>query len=275
VRAVRTPAGPATVRIARTGEGWVAEGWGPGAAEVVGRADGMVGAHDERHDELTALVARGGPATDAQAAPALRKLLRATRGVRLSVVPWLFDVVTSFVIRQRVAWRDAARTWSAIVRRSAEPAPGPHGLVLPPSPRAWREAPDWALAEAGVERKRTVVLRALAARASRIDAVAWATPPDRCRARTLLGAFRGVGPWTLESALLYGLGDADAVPTEDFWLPHAMTWALAGEPRGSDARMLELLAPFAGHRGRIVRLVLSAGIEAPRRGPRLPARRTP
>jgi hypothetical protein len=33
--------------------------------------------------------------------------------------------------------------------------------------------------------------------------------------------------------------------------------------------MLELLAPFAGHRGRVVRLIEAAGITAPRRGPRM------
>jgi hypothetical protein len=37
--------------------------------------------------------------------------------------------------------------------------------------------------------------------------------------------------------------------------------------------MLELLAPFAGHRARVVRLIEVAGIHAPRRGPRMaPAR---
>jgi hypothetical protein len=34
--------------------------------------------------------------------------------------------------------------------------------------------------------------------------------------------------------------------------------------------MLELLEPYRGHRGRVLRLLLVAGIEAPRYGPRLP-----
>ena len=51
-----------------------------------------------------------------------------------------------------------------------------------------------------------------------------------------------------------------------------MTHALAGEPRGTDERMLELLAPFRGHRARVVRLIMHAAIREPRRGPRAPLR---
>jgi hypothetical protein len=43
---------------------------------------------------------------------------------------------------------------------------------------------------------------------------------------------------------------------------------LAGEPRGDDARMLELLAPYAGQRGRVIRLLEAARIKIPRFGPR-------
>ena len=52
-----------------------------------------------------------------------------------------------------------------------------------------------------------------------------------------------------------------------------VAWALAGEPRGTDERMLELLEPYRGQRGRVVRLLELAGIAAPRYGPRLAPRR--
>jgi hypothetical protein len=48
---------------------------------------------------------------------------------------------------------------------------------------------------------------------------------------------------------------------------------LAGEARGTDERMLELLSPWRGQRGRLCRLVLSAGVSPPRYGPRLPMHR--
>ncbi|MGI8983970.1 MAG: hypothetical protein ACR2HM_05490 [Acidimicrobiales bacterium] len=43
-----------------------------------------------------------------------------------------------------------------------------------------------------------------------------------------------------------------------------MAWALAGEPWGDDARMLELLEPWRGHQA-------GAGA-APHYGPRMPLR---
>ena len=41
------------------------------------------------------------------------------------------------------------------------------------------------------------------------------------------------------------VGDPDAVSVGDYHLPNQVAWALAGEPRGDDARMLELLEPVS------------------------------
>ena len=69
------------------------------------------------------------------------------------------------------------------------------------------------------------------------------------------------------------LGDTDAVSVGDFHLPNLVAFALAGEPRGTDARMLELLEPYRDQRARVVRLLELSGIRAPRYGPRLTGRR--
>jgi 3-methyladenine DNA glycosylase/8-oxoguanine DNA glycosylase len=74
--------------------------------------------------------------------------------------------------------------------------------------------------------------------------------------------------WTAAEVALVALGDADAVSVGDYHLKHQVAYALAGEERGTDARMLELLEPYAGHRGRVCRLIVAAGITAPRRAPR-------
>ena len=68
-------------------------------------------------------------------------------------------------------------------------------------------------------------------------------------------------------------GDPDAVSVGDFHLPNLVAWALAGEPRGTDDRMLELLEPYRGQRGRVIRLLELGGFGAPRYGPRLAPRR--
>jgi hypothetical protein len=52
-----------------------------------------------------------------------------------------------------------------------------------------------------------------------------------------------------------------------------MAWALAGEPRADDARMLELLEPYRGQRGRVQRLLEVSGLRAPRSGPRMAPQR--
>ena len=87
-------------------------------------------------------------------------------------------------------------------------------------------------------------------------------------ATELLQKVRGVGAWTAAVVLGKHLGRPEPVPLGDYHLPHTVAWAFAGEPRGTDERMLELLAPFEGQAYRVVRLLLAAGIDAPRRGPR-------
>ncbi|MDP9388413.1 MAG: DNA-3-methyladenine glycosylase 2 family protein, partial [Actinomycetota bacterium] len=81
-------------------------------------------------------------------------------------------------------------------------------------------------------------------------------------------ALPGVGPWSAAKVGLVALGDADAVCVGDYHLPNQVAWALAGEPRAGDDRMLELLEPYRGHRGRVTRLLVAGGVRAPRYGPR-------
>jgi 3-methyladenine DNA glycosylase/8-oxoguanine DNA glycosylase len=62
------------------------------------------------------------------------------------------------------------------------------------------------------------------------------------------------------------------VSVGDYHVPNMVGWALAGEVRADDARMLALLEPFRGHRGRVCVLLELAGVAAPRFGPRMPLR---
>ena len=78
----------------------------------------------------------------------------------------------------------------------------------------------------------------------------------------------GIGPWTAAEVALRVLGDPDAVSVGDFHLPNVVAFALAGEPRGDDRRMLELLEPWRGQRARVVRLIESSGLRPPAFGPR-------
>ena len=83
-----------------------------------------------------------------------------------------------------------------------------------------------------------------------------------------LTSLPGVGPWTASETRLRALGDPDAVSVGDFHLAHQVGYALTGS-RVEDDGMLELLAPWAGQRQRVIRLILASGVREPRRAPRL------
>ena len=79
--------------------------------------------------------------------------------------------------------------------------------------------------------------------------------------------------WTAAEATRVGFGDPDAVSIGDAHLPDLVSWALADEARADDTRMLQLLAPYAGQRARVIRLLEVSGIKIPRFGPRFAPRR--
>ena len=92
-----------------------------------------------------------------------------------------------------------------------------------------------------------------------------ASGDDRDRVLTSLP---GVGVWTSAETRIRALGDPDAVSIGDYHLAHEVGHALTGA-RTDDAGMIELLAPWAGQRQRVVRLIHASGVQEPRRGPRL------
>ncbi|GAB3956610.1 hypothetical protein GCM10027614_69380 [Micromonospora vulcania] len=129
------------------------------------------------------------------------------------------------------------------MRHFREPAPGPlQPLLLPPEAAAIAATPYWVFHPFGVEQRRADTLRRAAALADRLERCADATEATR-----RLVAVPGIGPWTAAEVVRIAYGDPDAVSVGDFHVPNTVAWALAGEPRGDDARMLALLEPFRGH----------------------------
>jgi len=180
----------------------------------------------------------------------VRELHRSRPGLRLVRVPWLWDIAASCVLQQRVRWRDATRDWRELVRRHG--TSGPLGQAFPSAGRMARLYPP-QLEACGIDRARSRALLVLAREHAIRDVLSLDADVAALRAR--LPELPGIGPWTTEMILGFGYGDPDAVPTGDVHLPHTVCKALAGELRGSDARMLELLAPFAGQRFRVTRLL--------------------
>ena len=251
-RALRTPDGAATLRLTQVDTSEVeAEAWGPGAEHALAvAAPGLAGAFDHPDDFM-------GPRH-----PVVAEAWRDHRNVLLTRAD-AFPVLVAAILEQKVTGDEARRAWRGIVRRTAEPAPCDAGLLLPPDPERLAALPGWELTRLGVTGHRAATLREVARHPKKIAALtdtSW------------LAKIPGIGPWTLGEVGRLALGDPDAISVGDFHLPNTVCWALAGEPRGTDERMLELLEPYRGQRGRVQVLLEAAGISAPKFGPRLEPR---
>jgi 3-methyladenine DNA glycosylase/8-oxoguanine DNA glycosylase len=244
--------------LQRSGADLEATGYGPGKDWVVEQADAVAGLRDN---------VAGFPAV-ARAHPLVAELARVHSGLRLPRTGRVFGRLLRAILEQKVTGKEAYHGYAATVRHFREPAPGPlDGLLLPPEPAAVAATPYWAFHPFGIEQRRADTLRRAAAVAHRLEDC-----PDATEATRRLTTIPGIGPWTAAEVVRVAYGDPDAVSVGDYHIPNMVTWALAGEPRGDDARMLELLAPFAGHRGRVCVLLERSGLSAPRFGPRMPIR---
>ena len=255
-RATHTADGPATARLRIDGGELVVAAWGPGARRALENAPALVGLGDN-------------PGALAPRHRIVAELRRRLPGIRIGRSGAVFEALVPAILEQKVTGLEARRAYAALIRAFGERAPGPAALWLPPPAEKLAALPYWAFHRLGIERRRADTIRRAAARAGRLEEAAALTPGA---ARRRLTAVEGIGPWTAAEVVATALGDPDAVSVGDYHLPSLVTWSLAGERRGNDRRMLELLEPYRGQRGRVIRL-LEAGAPWPaRRGPRLAPR---
>ncbi|MEX0789353.1 MAG: DNA-3-methyladenine glycosylase 2 family protein [Actinomycetota bacterium] len=252
LRATRTPEGPATVHFRRDGDRIEVEAWGEGGEWVLQRVPRLLGFDDlpERFRPRHAI---------------LRELHLRHPGLRFGATGAVAEAAVASVLEQKVTGREAWRAYRQLVQRYSEPAPGPHKLMLPPDPGVLAGLGYYDFHPFGVEKRRADTLLRVCKMAAKLNSLA-SHPADEAGA--VLMRIPGIGPWTAAEVSRVALGDIDAVSIGDVHLPHLVSWNLAGEPRGDDGRMLELLEPYRGQRARAVRLLELSGNWAPRRGPR-------
>ena len=271
IRATRTPEGPTTLHVCMDAERMAirAKAWGAGKVWAMEMLPDLVGMHDDNLPFTRML----SDASDVPGLTLVRDLHRRYAGLRIPRIGTVTEVLIPVILEQKVAGLEAHRSYRQMVAALGEPAPGPAevaaGLMLPPAPSTLVTTPYWGYHRFGVERKRAESIRLACSYAGRIDSLAAVSPQA---AQGKITSLQGIGPWSAAEVALAALGDADAVSTGDFHLPHQMAWAFTGTPRSTDAHMLELLEPYRGQRGRVIRLLEAAGIAAPRRGPRQPLR---
>ena len=244
-RATRTPDGPATTWMRVVNGRLVTKAWGPGRDHALGSVETMF------DDDASSFVPRH---------PLLAEAHRHLPGLRIVRTGAVVEALMPTILEQKVTGKAARESWRRLVWRYSEPAPGPLGrrLWLPPDPARIAALPPHALHSLNVEGKRAGTMRVACAHASQIEA-----DPARL---TLLP---GIGAWTYAQVALVALGDADAVPVGDFHLKNVVAWNLTGRPRGTDDEMLEVLEPYRGHRGRVIRLLTHFGDRPPKYGPRM------
>jgi len=265
IRASMTPDGPGAIEIRGTEAGVDAWAWGPGAAHLLDGLPALLGLDDDDagfepgHHPLVAALAR-------------------RRRVVLGRTAAVWEALLPAMLEQRITGTEAWRNYRRLVRAHGTPAPGPLALWLPPTPASIAGLPSWRLTALGIEPRRGALLRRIAREAPRYETLADAARKPGgggTGAAALSEALRrqqGIGPWTAAEVTLRALGDPDAVSVGDAHLSHVVAFALTGRPRGSDEEMLRLLAPWSGHRARVVRLLETSGIGPPRFGPRVAPR---
>jgi 3-methyladenine DNA glycosylase/8-oxoguanine DNA glycosylase len=259
-KAVLTPDGPGTMMLSWDGRGvTTAEAWGSGAAWLLDRAPHWVGLRDDLEG------------FDPTIHPRIAELARRHPGIRLASAGVIWQELLLVLLGQRVTTEEAVKSWTRMVYAWGEPAPGPLELRLPPAPSAVASATYVDLHRFNVERRRADAILLAARRANRLEEAATMTAAD---ARVRLSALPGLGPWTATSVITSSHGDPDTIVLRDYGLPTMVNHAFTGDARrlpadeGGDEIMCRHLAPWTGHRQRIVRLLYTAGVSAPRRGPR-------
>lgn len=229
----------------------VLEGREPGVSFSVGEA------------EVRACLGLTDPGwADPPSHPVLKRIPGEVKSLRLVRVLWPYEALLSTVLQQRVSWEEASQNWRDLCKAHGTPW---DDQCSAPSPAKLLTLSNDDFAALGIESSRATPCRA----AARILGAGLTLDDDlEALEARLLGA-RGIGPWTASAFLGMACGHPDALPLGDYDLPKLVHYVFCGERDGNDEMMLTHLAPFAGHRFRVIRWLWSAGFKMPRRGPRL------
>lgn len=242
-RASWTPEGPVTLRAQTNGEHITVDAWGEGSAWGLAHAAALCGL-DDQLDGFT---------TDSNAE--LHQISSRHRGFRLPQSGNLAEALTWAVAAQQTSAFEAHRTYRQLVVAHGTRAPGPVELLVPPAPAVLAGLHAYDLHTFGFSQPAADLLRRIAAQAHQLQRL---SPGEAADVRRRLTTIDGLSNASIELAVLIAFGDADAVPTGDLRRAHEVGRTLAGEPHADDVRMLELLEPWRGHRGRVIRLIETA-----------------
>ena len=290
--AFHTPRGSVTLALTQRPDGdVVAHAWGEGAEWAINSVPQLCGAGDEDDG------------VDLRRHPAVAHAAARFPGLRLTRSNRVLDALVPAVLEQEITATEALGAWQTLVRQHGTPAPGPmvregfgvvpegsgavpegsgavgegfgariipSGLRVAPTAAAWAAMPSWDFRQAGITQRRWNLVQLAASRQVQLERTLrlGRGGPEVDR---VLRALPGIGVWTSALIRQRAHGDPDAPAFGDAHISRGVCWVLAKEllpAAEADQRMAELLEPWAGQRQRVVALLLAAGAEAPRRGPR-------
>lgn len=272
--AFTTPDGPVTLRLTVDGAAGFgrdsncgpyvdALAWGPGSDAALAGLPRLLGAGDDwsAFDE---------PSFAATLPHMVREARRRNPDVRLPSTGRMVDSLVPTILEQKVTVIEARRGFRYLMYRHGTPAPGtgtiaPPGLLVRPTAKEWLRIPSWEWHKAGVGPQRSAtVMRALRS-AVALERLA-ALPAAEAGAK--MQTIPGIGVWTAAEVVQRTHGCPDSIAVGDYHLAAYVGAALTGR-RTDDAGMLALLAPWTGHRQRVVRMLGLSGFRKPTFGPRM------
>jgi 3-methyladenine DNA glycosylase/8-oxoguanine DNA glycosylase len=256
-RTVNTEAGPATLHVVQRGDDIHATAWGAGAAIAIAGVPELCGAGDD-WSEL-----------DLSPHPYLWEVWRGMPGLRLLRTNAVFEALMAAIFEQKVTSIEARRSWRHLLTKfgTEPPGPAPQGMRVFPGAEVWRRIPSWEWHKAGVGPQRSATAMRASVVASSLERTLGLGRGGVDVAKKLR-SLPGVGVWTAAETTQRSHGDPDSPSVGDYHLPSTVGLALIGMPVDDDG-MLELLEPYAGHRQRVMRLIVATGIHKPLRGPRM------
>jgi 3-methyladenine DNA glycosylase/8-oxoguanine DNA glycosylase len=248
-RAEAGPLGPLIYEATQTGEGVTVGVWGPHATPADAResalhaARGWIGLDDVPPDLAEITTGHRG----------LHQAARRIGTIRLSRLPRVQEAVGRAILGQLVQGIEALRSTAQLASLCGTRAAG--DLWSWPTATALGRTPAHAMRRCGISLRGATALHQCALDDRQLERVR----DDPVGLDRRLRAVPGIGPWTSAETRL-ALGDPDAVSVGDLNLPGTVCHALTGATGGActDELMVELLEPYRGQRGRVIRLVVLA-----------------
>lgn len=177
--------------------------------------------------------------------PELGPLIAANPGLRVPLLATPFEALVWAVTGQQISLAAA----TSVRRRLIEAAGIRHsgGLLCHPDPARLACMGEAELRAAGLSQAKaaTVTVLSRGAADGEFPFDAWADAPPVAEIRARLAAIRGIGPWTIEYALLRGFGHLDGSLHGDVAVRRKLQLLLGREARLSAPETERWLAQFA------------------------------